>query len=128
MISLTAYHFFRGHLTLEARKARLAGAPHAPLRRRSLREPGSPPAPPARGPQRWLGRSRLCEHLLVVGIRGIDLRLNTADPVTLVIDLNCAFASIEQQHDPKLRGRPLAIAAYATASWIGVTATPCPKP
>jgi DNA polymerase-4 len=43
-----------------------------------------------------------------------DLGLNTADPVTLVVDLNCAFASIEQQHDPSLRGRPLAIAAYAT--------------
>src|SRR6185437_13825237 len=40
--------------------------------------------------------------------------LNQAPPKTLVIDLNCAFASIEQQHDPKLRGRPLAIAAYAT--------------
>lgn len=44
----------------------------------------------------------------------IELGLNTADPTTLVIDLNCAFASIEQQHDPALRGRPLAIAAYAT--------------
>jgi DNA polymerase IV len=56
----------------------------------------------------------MCEHLLVVAIRGIDLGLNTADPATLVIDLNCAFASIEQQHDPKLRSRPVAIAAYAT--------------
>src|SRR3989441_7935493 len=44
----------------------------------------------------------------------LELGLNTADPTTLVIDLNCAFASIEQQHDPALRGRPLAIAAYAT--------------
>jgi DNA polymerase IV len=43
-----------------------------------------------------------------------ELGLNTASPTTLVIDLNCAFASIEQQHDPDLRGRPLAIAAYAT--------------
>lgn len=42
----------------------------------------------------------------------IELGLNTADPATLVIDLNCAFASIEQQHDPSLRGRPLAIGAY----------------
>src|SRR2546429_657541 len=42
------------------------------------------------------------------------LGLNTADPATLVIDLNCAFASIEQQRDPELRGRVLAIAAYAT--------------
>ena len=44
------------------------------------------------------------------------LELNTADPTTLVIDLNCAFASIEQQHNPELRGRPLAIAAYATGA------------
>src|SRR5258707_14729416 len=46
----------------------------------------------------------------------IALGLNTSDPKTLVIDLNCAFASIEQQHDPELRGRPIAIAAYATDS------------
>jgi DNA polymerase-4 len=44
----------------------------------------------------------------------LALGLNTADPATLVIDLNCAFASIEQQHAAELRGRPLAIAAYAT--------------
>jgi DNA polymerase-4 len=44
----------------------------------------------------------------------LELGLNAADPETLVVDLNCAFASIEQQHDPALRGRPLAIAAYAT--------------
>jgi DNA polymerase IV len=43
-----------------------------------------------------------------------ELGLNTDDPTTIVVDLNCAFASIEQQHDPRLRGRPLAIAAYAT--------------
>ena len=41
-----------------------------------------------------------------------DLGLNTADPTTLVVDLNCAFASIEQQHDPSLRGKPIAIGAY----------------
>ena len=44
----------------------------------------------------------------------IALGLNPADPTTLVVDLNCAFASIEQQADPSLRGQPLAIAAYAT--------------
>jgi DNA polymerase IV len=53
--------------------------------------------------------------LAVAGHLSSDqLGLNTADPATLVVDLNCAFASIEQQHDPSLRGRPLAIAAYAT--------------
>jgi DNA polymerase IV len=46
--------------------------------------------------------------------QAIALGLNTADPTTLVVDLNCAFASIEQQNDPSLRGKPLAIAAYAT--------------
>jgi len=46
--------------------------------------------------------------------QAIELGLNIADPTILVIDLNCAFASIEQQHDPALRDRPLAIAAYAT--------------
>jgi len=59
----------------------------------------------------------MCEHLLAVAMvsqEALELGLNTADPATLVVDLNCAFASIEQQHDPDLRGRPLAIAAYAT--------------
>src|SRR5882762_3707804 len=56
----------------------------------------------------------MCEHLLGMGAAPANLGLNEAAPMTLVIDLNCAFASIEQQHDPKLRGRPLAIAAYAT--------------
>jgi DNA polymerase IV len=60
------------------------------------------------------GVQGMCEHLLVVARSGVELGLNTAEPATLVIDLNCAFASIEQQHDPALRGRPLAIAAYAT--------------
>src|ERR1700730_15526668 len=58
----------------------------------------------------------MCEHLLAVSgsIQASELSLNTAEPTTLVVDLNCAFASIEQQHNPELRGRPLAIAAYAT--------------
>ena len=49
--------------------------------------------------------------------------LNTDDPTTLVVDLNCAFASIEQQHDPSLRGHPLAIAAYATDAATIVSAS-----
>ena len=52
-----------------------------------------------------------------------DLGLNRAAPATLVVDLNCAFASIEQQHDPQLRGRPLAIAAYATDAATIVSAS-----
>jgi DNA polymerase-4 len=49
-----------------------------------------------------------------MGAAPTNLGLNEGPPMTLVIDLNCAFASIEQQHEPKLRGKPLAIAAYAT--------------
>src|SRR5260221_6388959 len=63
---------------------------------------------------RFPDRPSLCEHLLAIVAAPSDLGLNEAPPKTLVIDLNCAFASIEQQHDPKLRGKPLAIAAYAT--------------
>jgi len=40
-----------------------------------------------------------------------------------VVDLNCAFASIEQQHDPRLRDRPLAIAAYGTDAATIVSAS-----
>ncbi len=43
-----------------------------------------------------------------------ELGLNLAEPTTMVVDLNCAFASIEQQNDPALHGKVLAIAAYAT--------------
>lgn len=46
----------------------------------------------------------------------MEVALNRSQPTVLVVDLNCAFASIEQQHDPNLRGRALAIAAYATDS------------
>jgi DNA polymerase-4 len=67
----------------------------------------------------------MCEHLLAVSSsrEAAVLDLNTADPATLVIDLNCAFASIEQQHDPRLRGRPLAIAAYAVDAATVVSAS-----
>src|SRR6202163_2749996 len=65
------------------------------------------------GPTHLSRRFDLCEHLLAVADAD-GLGLNRADPTTLVVALTCAFASIEQQHDPSLRGRPLAIAAYAT--------------
>ena len=77
---------------------------------------GSAERPACLEPSNWARIAGVCEHLLAVAARSSDeqLGLNTADPTTLVVDLNCAFASIEQQHDPSLRGRPLAIAAYAT--------------
>src|SRR3982750_3796436 len=53
-----------------------------------------------------------------------ELGLNLADPTVLVVDLNCAFASIEQQHDAALRGKVLAIAAYATDAATIVSASP----
>jgi len=58
-----------------------------------------------------------------LGEHGVEIGLNTAQPAVLVVDLNCAFASIEQQHDPRLRDRPLAIAAYATDAATIVSAS-----
>jgi DNA polymerase-4 len=64
----------------------------------------------------------LCKHLFDMPAVS-DPGLNRAAPATLVVDLNCAFASIEQQNDPRLRGRPLAIAAYATDAATIVSAS-----
>ena len=60
----------------------------------------------------WSG-ANICS-MAIPSQEAVDLGLNLADPTTLVVDLNCAFASIEQQNDPALRGKVLAIAAYAT--------------
>lgn len=42
------------------------------------------------------------------------LKFNPFFPTTLHIDLNSCFATIEQQANPLLRGKPIAVAAYST--------------
>lgn len=44
----------------------------------------------------------------------MDLPINPAEPLIMHIDLDSCFATIEQQANPLLRGKPLAVAAYDT--------------
>lgn len=46
----------------------------------------------------------------------MDLPINRNKPLTMHVDLNSAYATIEQQANPLLRGKPLVVAAYSTPS------------
>src|SRR5215472_13275849 len=54
---------------------------------------------------------------------GEELGLNPAAPTVLFLDLNSAFASIEQQYRPELRGRPVAVCPGASRASTVISAS-----
>ena len=53
----------------------------------------------------------------------MDLQINYNDPLIMHIDLNSAYAMIEQQANPLYRHKPVAIAAYDTPRGMIIAAS-----
>lgn len=55
-------------------------------------------------------------------IDALNLPINSGEPLTMHIDMNSCFATMEQQANPLLRGRPIAVSPYTTPR--GITIAP----
>ena len=68
------------------------------------------PKEPQFHPKTYSQQNHYYKSRIIIGTKSLPFNPNS--PLTLFIDINSCFATVEHQYNPSLRGNPIAIAAY----------------